>query len=123
MSKDPNINAELGFRVRELRKENHMTREKLSEKINVSTRFLADVESGKVGVSLATLKNISKTFGISADYLLGITPSSENSAYNQIINRIAQIDPQYYNLLKDIINSYYETVETATTQKSTDRNR
>ena len=48
------VNIILGERIRLGRKANNLTREKLAELIDVSPRFLAEVESGKVGVSLQT---------------------------------------------------------------------
>ncbi len=53
------INLILGERVKLGRKANNLTREKLAELVDVSPRFLAEVEAGKTGVSLQTLKNIS----------------------------------------------------------------
>ncbi len=69
MRKD--INVILGKRVWEARKKEKITREQLAEKINVSTRFLADVESGETGVSVSTLKALSEALFVSADYLIG----------------------------------------------------
>ena len=67
------INSILGERVKDLRIKNGYTRENLAEKISVSTRFLADLESGKVGVSISTLKNIAVVLDTTADYLIGIS--------------------------------------------------
>ena len=44
------INISFGMRVRKERERQKMTREVFAEKINVSTRFIADVKSGLVGV-------------------------------------------------------------------------
>lgn len=49
------INVTLGERIKLARSANKITREKLAELIDVSPRFLAEVESGKVGVALQTL--------------------------------------------------------------------
>lgn len=75
------INVILGKNVRRARNKMNLTREKLAEEINVSPRFLADVESGKTGVSLSTLKNICLVLNISADNLLGITEDDERKIY------------------------------------------
>lgn len=56
MSTDPKINRELGEKIRAVRKARGYTRESLAEQIDISSRFLADIEAGKVGASLITIK-------------------------------------------------------------------
>lgn len=48
MSTDPKINRELGEKIRTVRKARGYTREALAERIDVSSRFLAEIEAGKV---------------------------------------------------------------------------
>lgn len=95
------INRILGERVKECRKSKGYTRENFSEIISVSTRFLADVESGKVGVSISTLKSIATALNVSSDFLIGISPeeNKEELLRKAIIAKINMIDSSY---LKDI---------------------
>lgn len=81
------VNIILGERIRLGRKANHITREKLAELIDVSPRFLAEVESGKVGVSLQTLKNISIALSASTDYLLGLDILNHFHQYKSLLFR------------------------------------
>lgn len=66
------INIVLGANLRAEREKQNLTREAFAEKIDVSARFLADIEGGYTGVSLTTLKDICTVLGCSADTLLGI---------------------------------------------------
>ena len=61
---------DIGTRIRELRLLQGYTQSQFSEKINVSTNFLSEIENGKKGLSYETIINICETFSISADYLL-----------------------------------------------------
>lgn len=97
------INVILGERIRLGRKANHMTREKLAELIEVSPRFLAEVESGKVGVSLQTLKNISTVLSVSTDYLLGLDKDEPNSQLEFLFAQITKVDEKYYPLISSVI--------------------
>lgn len=107
MSTSMEINLLLGEKLKEIRLEKKMTREALSEKLDVSSRFLASVESGQVGISLATLKKICLEFGASADVLLGVTAFDENEKiYEDIFNRIKQLDKIYLENLLEIIVSF-----------------
>ena len=101
------INKILGERVKECRKAKGYTRETFSEIISVSTRFLADVESGNVGVSISTLKSIAIALNVSADYLIGLstTENKDNLIRNGIISKINMIDSSYLKDIDTILDS------------------
>ncbi len=97
------INIILGERVRVRRNMIKLTREKLAEMVNVSPRFLADVEAGKVGVSMETLKLLSIALQVSSDYLLGI--KDDSYAIAEILqNSFSSLDPKYYMSILSLIN-------------------
>lgn len=98
------INVILGERIKLGRKANRLTREKLAEIIDVSPRFLAEVEAGKVGVSLQTLKNISIALSISSDYLLGLTNNENKNDADQIIQKLSLVDSKYYPIILALLN-------------------
>lgn len=103
--KKKEINVILGERIRQERLRRKMTRERLAETVNVSSRFMADVESGAVGVSLSTLKSICQVLGISADYLLAITPEQEQSPERVCLNnRLAKLDDAFIPSMTTIID-------------------
>ena len=52
------LNVDIGKRIKAVRIRIGMTREKLAELVDVTPRFIADVERGSVGISIATLKRI-----------------------------------------------------------------
>lgn len=117
--KDINLNITLGNRIKQVRKQQKITRETLSEKIDVSSRFMADVESGKAGVSLSTLKKLCKALGVSADFLLGITQQVEPSNYlEQIITRLNQLDPQYLPYANDLLMTFINATGSASSDET-----
>lgn len=97
------INVVLGERVKLVRNSNKITREKLAELIDVSPRFLAEVESGKVGVSLQTLKNLSLALSTTTDYLLGLDNESKLSQLEIIYSQLTNIDEKFYPLIFSLI--------------------
>lgn len=97
------INRILGERIKLVRKAKNMTREKLAELIDVSPRFLAEVEAGKVGVSLQKLKNISTILTISTDYLIGLV-NDELKQTDILFNQITRINEKYYPLISKILD-------------------
>ncbi|MCI8420843.1 MAG: helix-turn-helix domain-containing protein [Clostridia bacterium] len=98
------INVILGERICAMRKKLGITREKLAENIDTSSRFLADVEGGKVGVSLQTLKNLSSALSVSTDYLLGLNDNLDNRELTDLIGLLSMLNKDYYPLLSTIIS-------------------
>ena len=64
------LNTDIGGRIFELRRTAQLTREQLAEKAEISIQFLADIESGKKGMSAATLCKLCRALRVSADYIL-----------------------------------------------------
>ncbi len=96
------VNIILGEKIRTRRNMLTMSRETLAEKIGVSPRFLADVESGKVGVSIETLKNLSIALNISCDYLLGLNEKDNTSEL--VRNEFSKLSPKYSLAVLSLIN-------------------
>ncbi len=63
-------NKEIGARIRELREIQNYTREYLAEKVNISSKFLYEIETGKKGFSALTLCRISQALCVSCDYIM-----------------------------------------------------
>ncbi len=81
------FDAEVGKRVRALREKLGYSREKLSELAEVSTKFIYEIEVGKKGMSAYTLFNLSKSLGVSCDYLL--TGKGESNSFGYIENALS----------------------------------
>ena len=61
----------LGYRLRELRKDNKMSQDDLGKLLGVSKVSVSGYENGTRIPSLEILNGILDVFGVSADYLLG----------------------------------------------------
>lgn len=61
----------LGYRLRELRKENRMSQADLGKLLGVTKVSISGYENGTRKPSLSILNNILDIFGVSADYILG----------------------------------------------------
>ena len=71
--KDKNMyfnQVDFGQRIRELRRTGGLTREALSEELNISTDQLRKIECGSRGPSLDRLISLAVYFDVSTDYLL-----------------------------------------------------
>lgn len=60
-------------KLRELRKKNKISAEKLAEMLNITVRHLYDLEAGKVQLAEERIKYLCENFNVTSDYLLGRT--------------------------------------------------
>ncbi|MDR1754278.1 MAG: helix-turn-helix domain-containing protein [Eubacterium sp.] len=64
------ISMEIGGRVRRQREMLGISRERLALYLDVSPKFIADIELGIKGMSLTTLMKMSSALKLSTDYIL-----------------------------------------------------
>ncbi len=60
----------LGKNIKYYRIKCNITQEQLSERVNLSVRYMSDLENGKVNVTLSTLISIAKIFNVEVYMLL-----------------------------------------------------
>ena len=59
-----------GDRIRQLRKENGYTQERLAQTLNIDRSLLSHIEAGKRGCSIDLLVRLSDVFNVSLDLLI-----------------------------------------------------
>lgn len=105
------LNVEIGKRLRQLRESAGYSREQMAEMIEISSRFLADLELGTKGMSFHTLIRCAEVLHISTDYLLlgnETLPETES-----IQHLLCEIDKKYHPELKDVLLAFCNTIQKA----------
>jgi len=72
-----NLNKKVGKRIAEIRKIKEKTQQEFASEIGVSQRYLSDVELGKKGMSVETLRKVSIALQMFADWLLYLSPDDK----------------------------------------------
>lgn len=88
-----------------LRKEHKWTQEKVGELVNMSQRSVANWESGERSPSIPTLIELSNTFNVSIDYMLGCSDVPQKAKEQPAI--------QNGKLLSDVISRIQDLPEPA----------
>ena len=88
-------------RIRKAREDAGYTREKFAELLDVSVSYMAEVERGRTGVSLKTLKAICNLLGLSADYLIF---GEERDADKSMLDKLHRLDDKYLPLGDELLN-------------------
>lgn len=79
----------LGNRIKEERNKRHVTRENMSEALDITASYLGHIERGERCVTLDTLTRIANYFELSLDYLLRdsllVNEGETRDKWNQLI--------------------------------------
>lgn len=84
--------VKIGNRIRIERENFDMTREKLSEILNISPYFLGQIERGERKMSINTLINLAECLHISIDYLFfeQVNNNTNNNVLYSLINKCSE---------------------------------
>lgn len=100
----------IGTRIRELREIQNYTREAFAEKIEISSKFLYEIETGKKGVSADTLCKISQALSVSCDYIMfGEEVSCKRN--EKLVCVLEKINPAQASKMHDILQILYEMLD------------
>lgn len=94
-------NAIFGMRIRSVREYQKLSREKLAELANISTQFLADIENGKKGMTVVTLRKICCALHISSDSIIF---GNESENMPQIESMLASVPAEKKDDFQQIVS-------------------
>ena len=110
MREKKEINIEIGGQVKIAREEAKLTQEQLAERIDVSPQYISDPERDVVGISLATLRRLCVTLGISADRVLfGKTGSKD--AFSALERKCRDLSEEQYQILLGMVDRFVAAIE------------
>lgn len=90
-------NLEIGNRIRTRREELNLTRNELSEMLDITPKFCSDIELGARGMSLNTLMSISKVLYMSTDYILfGTKTEKDKTPFALFAESVPHDRAQFY---------------------------
>lgn len=96
---------DLGRRVRDTRRQQSLTQEKLAEKVGISASFLGHIERGSRIASLETLVALCNTLHVTPQYLL----SASLSTYEPYMPN--GISPENRNKLSEFLRLAQDTID------------
>ncbi len=101
------VNAQIGERIRELREIQNYTREAFAEKIDISTKFLYEIEVGKKGFSAETLCRIAQALSVSCDYIM-FGKEKRYQGSEKVICVLEALEPKQVSKMQDILKILYD---------------
>lgn len=103
------LNFSIGMRVRRQREYLGYTREELAEKIDISVKFLSDIECGMRGMSLPTLIKMCSALKVTTDYIiLGKETVTDNA---RIADIFRNIDAKYIPYAEELLKVFIKAID------------
>ncbi|MCI8760822.1 MAG: helix-turn-helix transcriptional regulator [Clostridia bacterium] len=104
-------NLEVGERIRSIRKDLKMNREKFSEMIDISDVFLGQIERGERSLSLKTLCKIVSFTGASTDFILFGTNTNNSTIHkiNRILSKSSDANIEYFYKIINCSHTFFKT--------------
>ena len=103
-------NLQRGQRIRELRETHNYTREGFAEKIDISVKFLYEIETGKKSFSVEILYRISKALSVSCDYIMR-GKEMEHSDVEKMACALETLEPKQVRKIEEILKILLEMCE------------
>ena len=107
---------EMGRRIRDRREALGLSREDLSELLDVSAQFIADVEYGNKGLSIKRLYLLSQVLNVTTDYILAgslysfETDGEATRFREEIMELIYKCDAKQLKGIREITEIYVDGV-------------
>ena len=95
----------IGSRIKEKRKLNNITQEKLAEKLDVTVGYVSQIERGITKISLNLLASISVILHCDvAELISESAPQSERYLSDELTQKLNRLSPQDKKLVTDFID-------------------
>ena len=107
------LNIKIGARIREARESARMTRETFSEKVDISTQFLTDIERGRMGASVETILKICDALGTTTDTILRGVDLDEEVTARQLSVLLGSVPRTLLPLVIDNVRDQVNLIEAA----------
>lgn len=99
--------ADAGTRIRHLREEQGLTRERLAEMADISVQFLADIEKGRKNMSVTTLRNLAAALFVTTDFIVNGT---KHETDDELVELCKTLSPEHKRYALKMLRIFAEAV-------------
>ena len=92
---------QLGERVRQKRKDCHLSQETLAEKVGISVNTVSRIEGGQAAISIEIFVKLVEVLGADANELLGKNPEGDRNPATRMVSRVLNLQPKSRKLNPD----------------------
>ena len=101
----------IGQRIRKYRKPKGLSKEPLTEIVDISTTHMSHIETGNTKLSLQVFVDLAEALQVNVDSLLtDVNMTNKQQTYQEIMDILDQCTPAQAQALKEIISSTWNAI-------------
>ena len=102
---------QLGERVRQKRKDCHLSQETLAEKVGISVNTVSRIEGGQAAMSIEIFAKLVGVLDADANELLGKNPEGDRSPAHKMVSRVLNLQPKEQKVVIQTISALIDGIE------------
>lgn len=102
---------QLGERVRQKRKDCHLSQETLAEKVGISVNTVSRIEGGQAAISIEIFVKLVEVLGADANELLGKNPEGDRNPAHKMVSRVLNLQPKEQKIVIQTISALMDGIE------------
>ena len=102
---------QLGERVRQKRKDCHLSQETLAEKVGISVNTVSRIEGGQAAISIEIFIKLVEVLGADANELLGKNPEGDRNPAHKMVSRVLNLQPKEQKIVIQTISALMDGIE------------
>ena len=102
---------QLGERVRQKRKDCHLSQETLAEKEGISVNTVSRIEGGQAAMSIEIFAKLVEVLDADANELLGKNPEGDRSPAHKMVSRVLNLQPKEQKVVIQTISALMDGIE------------
>ena len=102
---------QLGERVRQKRKDCHLSQETLAEKAGISVNTVSRIEGGQAAMSIEIFAKLVEILDADANELLGKNPEGDRNPAHKMVSRVLNLQPNEQKVVIQTISALMDGIE------------
>ena len=102
---------QLGERVRQKRKDCHLSQETLAEKAGISVNTVSRIEGGQAAMSIEIFAKLVEVLDADANELLGKNPEGDRNPVHKMVSRVLNLQPKEQKVVIQTISALIDGIE------------
>ena len=102
---------QLGERIRQKRKDSHLSQETFAEKAGISVNTVSRIEGGQAAMSIEIFAKLVEVLDADANELLGKNPEGDRNPAHKMISRVLNLQPKEQKVVIQTISALMDGIE------------
>lgn len=102
---------QLGERIRQKRKDSHLSQETLAEKAGISVNTVSRIEGGQAAMSIEIFAKMVEVLDADANELLGRNPEGKKNPAHKMISRVLNLRPKEQKVVIQTMSALIDGIE------------